>query len=100
MTTVIVYLAPINIHAEFYFDRDAARNTIASNFQDYQKVYETHTSLTGEDAAEEMFDLTNNPSRQNERHSTYGLGRSLSSGDVVSVDGTRYACLSMGWEIF
>lgn len=53
--------------------------------------------LNGEVAAEEAFDLTNNPSRQYERNSIYGNGRSVSSGDIVNVDGVDYACLSIGW---
>lgn len=51
-----------------------------------------------EEAAEEMFDLTNNPSRQEERIRTYGNGRSISVGDIVNVDGVDYLCMSAGWE--
>ncbi len=51
----------------------------------------------GEAAAEAMFDLTNNPSRQEERLHRYGNGRSVSSGDIVEVDGVNYLCCSIGW---
>jgi len=51
-----------------------------------------------EDAAEELFDLTNNPSRNEERHETYGNGRSISVGDIVCVNGQDYLCMSCGWE--
>jgi len=52
----------------------------------------------GEEAAEEVFELTNNPYWQDEREEVYGRGRSLSSGDVVEVDGKeQWACLSFGW---
>ena len=54
--------------------------------------------LTGEDAAEELFDLTNNPSRQEEREQKYGRGRSLSVGDIVWVQGKFFVCLSVGWS--
>ncbi len=59
--------------------------------------------LEGEDAAEEAFDLTNNPYRQDERVVKYGRGQSLSSGDIVEVtgpvNGTEYwVCLSFGWS--
>ena len=50
------------------------------------------------DAAEEVFDLTNNPSRQDEREEKYGNGRSLSSGDIVVVGEEQWVCLSIGWE--
>lgn len=53
--------------------------------------------LTGEDAAEELFDLTNNPSRQTERVQKYGTGRSVSVGDIVWVKGKLFVCLSFGW---
>jgi hypothetical protein len=53
--------------------------------------------LNAEDAAEEVFDLTNNPSRQTEREDLYGRGRSVSVGDIVNVDGVDYLCASMGW---
>lgn len=50
-------------------------------------------------AAEEMFDLTNNPSRQAEREQVYGNGRSVSVGDIVEVDGVDFLCSSFGWKI-
>lgn len=53
----------------------------------------------GVDAADEAFDLTNNPGRQEEREEKYGRGRSLSSGDIVEVNGTEHwVCLSFGWD--
>jgi len=55
--------------------------------------------FSGEDAAEEAFDLTNNPSRQAEREEKYGRGKSVSVGDVVEVDGVNYICESFGWAI-
>lgn len=52
----------------------------------------------GVDAAEEAFDLTNNPGRQEERERVYGTGRSVSSGDIVSIDDDeQWLCLSFGW---
>ena len=54
-----------------------------------------------EDAAEEVFDLTNNPNRQDEREEKYGNGRSVSVGDVVIVNRVfgeeQWLCLSTGW---
>ena len=49
------------------------------------------------DAAEEVFDLTNNPGRCEERFEKYGNGRSLSVGDVVVVGEEQWVCLSFGW---
>ena len=50
------------------------------------------------DAADEVFDLTNNPSRQDEREQVYGRGRSLSVGDIVVVGEEQWLCCSMGWK--
>lgn len=56
----------------------------------------------GVNAAEWAFDLTNNPSKQEQRELTYGRGRSVSSGDIVEVDDgkekVQYLCLSIGWQ--
>lgn len=51
----------------------------------------------GEEVAEEMFDLSNNPGRQEERDAVWGRNRSLSVGDIVMVDNTAWLCASMGW---
>ena len=50
------------------------------------------------DAADEVFDLTNNPSRQEERERVYGHGRSLSVGDIVVVGEEQWVCCSFGWQ--
>lgn len=55
------------------------------------------SEMSNEECAEEMFDLTNNPSRQDEREAIYGNSRSLSVGDVVEVDGVNLVCCSIGW---
>lgn len=52
-------------------------------------------------AAEEAFDLSNNPARESERLLVQAKTRSVSVGDVVKVEGngnTRYMlCLNEGW---
>lgn len=56
-----------------------------------------NTEKTGEDAAEEMFDLTNNPGREDERMKVYGTARSISVGDIVEVAGEKWLCRPVGW---
>ena len=51
------------------------------------------------DAAEEVFDLTNNPGRCDERFEKYGTGRSLSVGDIVVVGEEQWVCMSFGWQV-
>lgn len=54
---------------------------------------------TIEAIADEVFDLTNNPSRQEERDELYGNHRrSLSVGDIVAVGGEALLCCSFGWQ--
>jgi hypothetical protein len=65
----------------------------------YEEVAVFYTDLKGEAAAEEMFDLTNNPYRQEEREETYGRGRSLSVGDKVQVGDEEYVCAPCGWAL-
>ena len=51
-----------------------------------------------EGAAEEMFDLSNNPSRVTERNVKYGWTyRSISVGDIIVVDGANFFCAPTGW---
>lgn len=64
----------------------------------YRDAGEFAVEGTGEAAAEEVFDLTNNPGRQQEREQLYGRQRSLSVGDIVEVEGDLWLCATEGWE--
>jgi hypothetical protein len=64
---------------------------------DYLPEWNFQHEGTDEDICEYAFDVTNNPSRQEEREAVYGRGRSVSVGDVVSVNGTAYLCDNFGW---
>lgn len=98
MATVIIKLAPRAILAHLFFT-DESTNIAKANVGSYTKLKPIEINGAGEAVAEEVFDLTNNPSREDERLEVYGNGRSLSSGDVVEVDGVNYLCKSIGWEI-
>jgi hypothetical protein len=58
--------------------------------------FETHQQ--GQLAAEDMFDLSNNPSRDGERGLRWGPNRSLSVGDIVETGADRWLCASIGWQ--
>lgn len=94
MATVQVKLAP---NAVFFYGDTLAK--VRENYDRYTILPAMTTWMAGEDAAEELFDLTNNPSRQDERIRCYGNGRSVSVGDIVCVDGVDYVCASTGWEV-
>jgi len=71
-----------------------ARNHIES----YQPVASWKVDVLDEAAAEEAFDLTNNPSRQSEREFLYGKQRTMTVGDIVEVgSGECYICDAIGW---
>lgn len=98
MAKVQILLAPREVMREFFFSKDKmelAREALPR----YQAAGTFEFKQAGEEAAEEAFDLTNNPSRDDERVATYGRGRSVSTGDIVEVDGVKYLCMSMGWEV-
>jgi predicted transcriptional regulator len=97
MTTTQIMLAPRELMGQWYFTKDA-QSLALQHLNQYTTMPAIQVAETGQDAAEEMFDLTNNPSRQRERLTLYGNHRSLSVGDIVQVDNTRYLCLSQGWS--
>jgi|SRR5579872_2606342 len=72
----------------------------------FEQVFETEVDAGSlRDAAQEMFDLTNNPARHAECVARgYGTRRSISVGDILVVRdpfGTAYlACAHMGWYLF
>jgi hypothetical protein len=96
MAVVKIKFAPSHM---FLYGADAAdkvRTALAEG--KYAQESELFTvNGDSQDAAEEVFDLTNNPSRCDERFEKYGNGRSLSTGDVVVVGEEQWLCLSFGW---
>lgn len=85
---------------QFYMGSDqvaTARKLLAEDAYTTQGFVEVY-GFEGEDVAEEIFDLTNNPSRQDEREMRYGQRhRSVSVGDVVRVGSDAFLCASFGW---
>ena len=95
MTYATVFLAPEP--SLFYFG-DPLQHVQSLMSRDlYQKIGVLFTEKTGEAAAEEMFDLSNNPSREHERAERWGRYRSLSVGDVVHVNDESFLCSAIGW---
>lgn len=97
--------APAHIRREIYFireDDEEARKIADTHGDAYIRFSPIETECEGEQAAEEAFDLTNNPSRQAERVVKYGRGQSLTVGDMVEVTSgdsvNRFMCMSFGWK--
>lgn len=95
---VHLYLVDNKFLADAFF----SPASLISNQNAYNEMPIDLGALDGDlgplDICEEVFDLTNNPGRQKERLLAYGRGRSVSVGDLVSVDNVFYLCKSVGWE--
>ena len=99
MPLVNVMLVDNQYMGEFYFTKDQVQK--AREFLNngvYKTVADFFLNEENESAAEEVFDLTNNPNRQYEREKYYGRKRSVSVGDIIEVDGVKYLCCSFGWK--
>ena len=97
MTVATILLAEGPLNFKFYADPMEAMAALIRDNQ-YNKIGSIDTDKTGKAAAEDMFDLSNNPQRDDERQLRWGRYRSLSVGDVVHVDNESFLCLSMGWQ--
>ena len=103
MTVATIKLVNEQFMQEFYLRRDSQEQTARSLQKDgwYRQAGTlTIPGLRGheQEVAEEIFDLTNNPGRQAEREELYGRGRSVSVGDIITVDGVDLLCCSQGWQ--
>ena len=101
MTTrnVHVFLAPDHLFGSFELYRSEALEQVRTNRSSYRLVGMIPTDLVGEDAAEMVFDISNNPSKESLKESMGWVGRSLSVGDIVVVDGAEFVALPVGWKI-
>lgn len=97
MTLATVYLVEEQHMIKFYGgDATAVARELADS-NAYRKLGSLVAKGQGAEAAEECFDLSNNPSRQEERDVVWGANRSLSVGDLVEVGEDRWLCAAMGW---
>ena len=96
MATVSVF------HNNGYRYSDNPEEFVAKNIDGYGLIGTWLTDLTGEKAAEDAFDMTNNPSREKERELFWKTNRSISVGDVVIVNNhsrlSYFLCMPVGWK--
>ena len=100
MAVVTIKLVNEQFMGEFYFRKNqeaTARSLLKDGWYRVQGTMGV-PGMDGEAVAEEVFDLTNNPSREEERQALYGNSRSVSVGDIVNVDGVDWLCASVGWQ--
>lgn len=100
MNTVIFHKLPIAMMSEMYRalgdQGKVAKELLDKGFYVSRKLPDMEGSI--EEIADELFDLTNNPSRDVERDRVWGWGSSLSVGDIVQVGNKRVVCCSFGWK--
>lgn len=99
MTQVMIKFAPNHVMTAVHF-KDGAQELVRTALKErtYTNSDWFEVAGTGLAAADEVFDLTNNPGRQEECLEVYGRGRSLSVGDIVVVGEEKFLCMSVGWE--
>ena len=97
MSQITIKLAPSELMGEFYSRKLPTEMIALRNIMLYKDAGAFEVAAVGEAAAEEVFDLTNNPDRQGERELLYGRGRSVSVGDMIAVDDDLFLCAPMGW---
>ena len=100
MPAVTIKFAPFTVMRDMY-GQPCRKSFVKDNLSHYTSISVDIglDTAPGEEVAEEVFDLSNNPSRENERATVYGNHRSVSVGDVVGVDGVDYLCDSFGWVV-
>jgi hypothetical protein len=96
MSNVYAFFAPRAVRAAKW-STPSLLDTALTFLNDYEPVQGWTVSQSGEDAAEEVFDLTNNSSREVEREDLQWDRQSISVGDIVQVDETFYLCEGVGW---
>jgi hypothetical protein len=97
--TVQIFLAPDDMIGSFELYRDEALEQVRTNRPHYRLAGMIETNLVGEDAAEMVFGLANESSKEAVKESMGWVGRSFSVGDIVVVDGAEFVCLPVGWKI-
>ena len=100
MSKLIIKLSPATLRMSLIgidHDNGALANFVRVSLNLWEPTPAFHVYFSGSEAAEEAYDLTNNPARQEEREERYGRGRSVSIGDVVEVDGANFLCGLTGW---
>lgn len=93
-----VYLCPAQDFIKYYSKNAVAEAQALALRYGYAEIFSIEVNATGEAAADECFDLSNNPMREVQRDFVWGQRRSLSVGDVVHSAGESFLCLPFGWQ--
>lgn len=98
MSTVVIKLMPASAWRKLVHTSDILP-AVELIKNEYTVCKPFQSDKSGESAAEDAFDLTNNPDRYDEMRHLYEYHRSISVGDIVDVDGIEYVCDHRGWSV-
>ena len=100
MAIVTVHFAPLLMRSTLWTSENIEK-LVEASFGEYRPHKPFYTPLRGEEAAEDAFDLSNNPSRDFDRQFVFKDTRAVNVGDVVEVDEcgvpSFFLCKEIGW---
>ena len=100
MSIITVHFAPLSMRRTLW-TTDAIEQLVQITFGEYTSHEPFYSPLNGEEAAEDVFDLSNNPSRDFDRKFVFKDTRTVTVGDVVEVDymgvPSFFLCKGIGW---
>ena len=98
MNLAIIFFPPADLQRKAWFASAQPKLIEAWRAGRYVHQGEVQVgALLGKAAADEAFDLTNNPSRPADRMISGWAKRSLSVGDIVLMGDDAWLCASVGW---
>jgi|694.fasta_scaffold14282_29 hypothetical protein len=100
MAIITVHFAPLSMRRTLCTS-EAVEKLVQDTFGEYTSHEPFYSPLIGEEAAEDVFDLSNNPSREFDRKFVFKDARTVNVGDVVEVDymgvPSFFLCKGIGW---
>jgi chitodextrinase len=98
---VTVLFPPAELQRDAWFNASQPKLVDAYQQGRYQTIGTVPVGTrAGFAAAEEVFDLTNHPGRDDDREAAgWVRRRSLSVGDIVEINGEAWFCASVGWLV-
>lgn len=100
MNLATIFNPPADLQRDAFFTNSRPKLIEAYRAGRYQHKGEVPVGeRLGEEAAEEAFDLTNNPSRDDERQEHWPNRRSVSVSDIVLIGADAWLCASVGWTL-
>lgn len=95
---VVINFCPPTLLREAPFLEPHEFKELLPDYEHTQELtLEFHISVEPQDVCEELFDISNNPARNEFRNILLPHTRSISVGDIVTVEGVNYLCTFDNW---